>query len=466
MIKITTSTNEPIYKQIYLQLKEDILSGHMPYNKRLPATRTLAEQLNVSRNTINMAYRQLEIEGYVSVKQSSGYYVNKISTLNQSSPKYSKNTNREEFKPKIKYNFQHGTIDSTTFPISKWKKCLNYANDAIYESLKFTSIEKEGLYELRSSIANHLYEARGVDCTPEEVVITSGHQNSLEILSKLFINSEYSFSMENPGYNVTRNTFEHLNYKMNFISLEDDGICIDEVKTLSSTLLCVTPSHQFPMGAVLPITKRIDLLSWANENNSYIIEDDYDSELRYHSLLIPSLYSLDINKRTIYLGTFSKSLSPDLRISYMVLPPPILSKYQESYKICYNPVSKIIQLAMSKFIRDSDYEKHLNIIRTFYKKKNNLLISSILKYFKNDAEILGGDAGLHIIIRFKFSLDREKLIKKTVSNHILLYPLDILWANPSQSPDNLIILGFGSIKSKDMEDAVKQLYNIVNDSIL
>lgn len=464
MVIIDTTSKMSFYQQIYSQIKEDIFMGSLKAGSRLTATRLLADELGVARNTVIAAYDQLEIEGYIYSKRGSGYYVNKVYDSSYSQkmelpppymPPQSKSTNN------IKYDFQYGAIDTTVFPNNHWKKSLLHAHDAMMAETSLIYIDKQGEYKLRKAISHYLYHARGVNCNPDQIIITSGHQQSLEYISRIFDCSNYSFSMEEPGYDGSRNIFEKSQYKMNPIELDKNGINLSKLDELSNTLLYLTPSHQFPTGCILPIAKRLSILSWAQQKNSYIIEDDYDSELRYDTLPIPSLHSLDHHHRTIYLGTFSKSLSPDLRISYMVLPPKAVSVYHEIYQSSNCTVSKIMQLTLADFFENGQYEKHLNILRTYYKKKHDLLHSSIRKIFKDKASIQGKGAGLHILVTFDTTLEQSEIINRAKEKGIIIYPVDIYWFQGEKAPKNQILLGYGNIQINDIPTAIECLYNII-----
>lgn len=466
MLYIDRTSKQSLYEQIYLQIKNDILSGIIKPNSRLLSTRALAADLHLGRNTVTLAYHQLEIEGYIRAVTGSGFYVNPVSTLtlvdNPDLDFLPCHTPLEAKKPKAdNFDFQYGSIETNIFPVNTWRKCMLFALDSIASQPALTYMETQGERRLRTAIAHYLYQARGVRCSSEQVVITSGHQQSLEILTTLFPNQQYSFSMEDPGYEGTRVIFEANNYNINPISLEDDGINIDALSQLNTTLLYVTPSHQFPTGSVLPIMKRLSILAWANKNNSYIIEDDYDSELQYNLLPIPSLQSLDKNMRTIYLGTFSKSLSPDFRISYLVLPNNICKRYFQLFKLTNCTVPRILQIALAYFFEKGHFEKYQNKLKTYYKKKYELLCHSIKSVFKQDATIQGSSAGLHILLSINCPYNQMEIIEKASNIGVTVYPIDIYWIQKSRCPQNQIMLGFGSIRLKDIPLAIKELHQAI-----
>lgn len=466
MITINRESHLTLYEQLYLQLKDDILNNIIGSNSRLPATRKLADELGISRNTVVSAYHQLEIEGYLRSVAGSGFYVNplvKVNLMHSSNNNVLKvhSTITDKDIKESKYDFQYGSIDSDIFPANFWRKSIAAAFDTILNQESLPYMDKQGELRLRVSIANYLYQARGVRCSPEQIVITSGHQHSLEILTKLFPKINYSVSLEEPGYDGTRIIFDMNQYEINTIALENDGIRLKKLSKLHNTLLYITPSHQFPTGCVLSISKRLSILDWASKNESYIIEDDYDSELRYHMLPIPSLQSLDSNGRTIYLGTFSKCLSPDLRISYIVLPDLILKKYQEIYKHINCTVPKILQIALYEFFESGNFGKHINILRTHYKKKHEILCNSIKKTFGQKAIIHGSSAGLHLLLSIQSDYNQNEIIERAANHSVQVYPTDVYWIDKKNCPHNQIMLGFSKIKIHDIPLAIQELYHAI-----
>lgn len=466
MINLNRTSHHALYEQLYLQIKRDITTGMIAPDSRLPATRTLADELGISRNTVTAAYYQLELEGYLRAVKGSGFYVNSflkldlIKNTSLENPSFSP-VQEDNVRKKCKYDFQYGNIDADIFPTNSWRKCIISSLDSIAGQLCLSYTDKQGEFRLRAAISNYLYQARGVRCTPKQILITSGHQHSLQLLTKLFPKEEYSVSLEEPGYDGTRAIFEMNKYDINTVHLEDDGIFIGDISRLENTLLYVTPSHQFPAGCVCSISKRLEILNWASKHNSYIIEDDYDSELRYHMLPVPSLQSLDHRERTIYLGTFSKSLSPDLRIAYVVLPEPVLKNYNETFKLINCTVPKYLQIALADFFENGSYERHINMLKTHYKKKYDLICSCIKKIFSKKAAVQGSSAGLHLLLSINSQYSQHQIIKRAFDRDVQVYPTDIYWKNKKDCPENQILLGFSSIHIHDIPTAIEKLYQAV-----
>lgn len=466
MIVINKNSKVSLYKQLYLQLKEQILSRELVAGQQLPATRELSSDLMLSRNTVITAYHQLELEGFVKSIVGSGYYVEKIDSLTPTTldiPLKDSTSTPCIGADYYQYDFQYGGLDYNLYKTKAWRKCVLDAIEQMALQPKLSYAKHQGYLNLRKVLANYLHLSRGVKCTAEQIVITSGHQHSLEIIATIFSNTDWHFAMEDPGYNGTRTVFERNHYNITPVPLEPDGIMVNKLKNLQNTLLYITPSHQFPMGSVLPIAKRLSLLDWANQHNSYILEDDYDSELRYTTLPIPSLQSIDCNNRTIYLGTFSKSLSPDLRIAFLVLPDTLMAPYHEKYELDNCSVPVFLQVALANFIGNGDYQKQVNSLKVHYRKKNNMVLELLEKTAPAGTIIHGADAGLHVILTLETPLNQEEIISKLAERNIHIYPTNIYWINKSLCPENQILIGFSSILIEDIPKSIEILTDVLRD---
>ncbi|MGZ4162038.1 MAG: MocR-like pyridoxine biosynthesis transcription factor PdxR, partial [Neobacillus sp.] len=308
----------PIYLQLYHFFREEIENHRLKEGTKLPSIRQLSQSLNVSRNTVESAFQQLVAEGYIESKVKSGLFVLKVedfhidqNNVNKESPIITRSSNHRNG-----IDFQYGDIELDRFPQKVWKKCLVDAMENPDHEV-FSYGDKKGHFGLRSEIAGYLQQARGVRCNPDQIVLCAGTQTAIGLICQLLALPNKKVAMENPGYDGVRFVFESYQCQLVPISLEADGINIDELECSSAKCAYVTPSHQFPMGMILPIQKRLKLLHWASRNQKYIIEDDYDGEFRYQGQPIPSLKSLDAHDNVIYLGTFSKAFLPAARVSYM-----------------------------------------------------------------------------------------------------------------------------------------------------
>lgn len=459
MLYIDKTIKTPIYEQLYSQLMSAIMSGSMPPGSALPATRRLAEDLAISRNTVNKAYHQLEAEGYIQPRAGSGFTINPIPVemAHAQIPK------RSEPVPQpvcFRYDFDYGNIDNQAFPYKQWRKSMNRVLDAAEILPNTLYPHYMGELALREEIAQYLYRSRSVKCSAEQIIITCGHQHSVEILANLFSSGQKRCAMEDPGYDGIRSVFLNHGYQMDYIPVERDGLDMDKVETLPLDLLYVTPSHQFPTGAVLSVAKRLRLLDWAHKTGAYIIEDDYDSELRYYTNPIPSMQSLDCHDNVIYTGTFSKALSPAIRIAYMILPPELLNRYHAFYQLYGSQVSPLHQLALADFIANGYFERNINRLRTLYRKKQDELKAAISNIFREKIQFSGDGAGLHLLLDIDTDIQPEVLIEKAASIDVKLYSVKPYYADPAKAPKCQIQFGFPTIPQEQFAPILLQLKEV------
>lgn len=461
MVKLTpnldSSLQTPIYMQLYEYIKREIIEGHLEADAKLPSIRYLAKYLKISRTTIEAAYGQLYAEGYILSKPKVGYFVNIIEN-NALDYNYkiniSKNASKKEKdKNNTKYDLMNDYIDKDSFNFKLWKRYLNKVLS--YETNQLLTYgHHQGEYELRCEISKYVHQSRGVVCTPEQIIIGSGTQSLLNILCGIIKNKYINIGFEDPGFNQARHIFKDHDFNIIPISMENDGIDMDLLNKSSAETVYVSPSHQFPLGSVMTINKRIQLLNWAKENNGLIIEDDYDSELRYYGRPIPSLQGLNEGINVIYLGSFSKILLPSIRISYMIIPKILIESY-ETYGKKYNQTSsKIEQLALSFFIKDGQLEKHIKKVRKIYAKKNQLLTESIDEIMKDKVKVLGKETGLHILLEIKSLLNSEKIVSSAEKVGVKVTSLSNYFINTSYSKYPLVLLAYGGIPIEDIKPAV------------
>ena len=455
-IPLDSKSKIPIYIQIYNYMKKEILQGRIKVGSRLPSHRNLSLQLNVSRNTVEYAYQQLIAEGYVESKHRRGLFVasidyDMIRTANNKNIGNRKQSIQENFR----FDFSHGSIDTSSFPLSNWKKMTN--NCLLeYEKELFTKEDPQGEWQLRSEISRYLYQARGVQSTPEQIIIGAGTQPLLWLLLQL-LGYENSYAMENPGFHRVRAIMQSCGLHIQPISLDEKGIHISSLYESGATVAYVTPSHQFPFGMIMPLSRRMELLKWANDNNGYIIEDDYDGEFRYIGKPIPSLQGLDTNGRVIYMGTFSKSFLPSFRMSYMVLPQTLLANYEHDGTIFKQTVSKIQQLTFATFMKEGYWERHLNRLRTVYKKKHHLFIQTIQQEMGSSVDIIGSQSGLHIVLHVHNRMNEQELINKAAEQSVKVYPLSPYDMVNNLQVESYVLMGFGGISITDIPCAVQLL---------
>ncbi|WEK54011.1 MAG: PLP-dependent aminotransferase family protein [Candidatus Cohnella colombiensis] len=451
----------PLYFQLYQYIKEEIVTGSIEVGAKLPSIRQLSNHLHLSKNTIETAYQQLIAEGYVESRSRSGLYV--ISVEESIIPLVEEVLSKDKPVPQkdefIEHmiNFQYGDVELEHFPLAVWKKCLNTAlHEAPLQDVLGYG-ERQGNMELRVEIARYLFQARGVRCSSDQIVICSGTQQAINLLCQLLQLQGKRIAMEEPGYHGVRTVFHNHGCTTHPIPLDSDGINVEQLQQSGANTVYVTPSHQFPMGMVLPIQKRNRLLQWANAYDSLIIEDDYDSEFRYIGQPIPALKSLDHNGRVIYLGTFSKSFLPAMRMSYIVLPDPLVASFCERLEPYSQSASSLLQHAVMRFMRNGHFERHIRKMRRLYHAKHEALLSAVHTYMGDRVEVIGQKSGLHLLLNVHNNHTRDQLIASAKAVGVIVYSPRQSWSEPESCPASYIMLGFGGLSEQSIDTGIRKL---------
>lgn len=456
MPKLNITSNEPLYIQLYSYIRDEISSNRIEKGTKLPSIRSLAEHLNISKITVDNAYQQLIVEGYIESKPKSGMYVLEIEKDFLPTSKIEGISYKiKQISPSYKYDFNL-SIDIEGFDFKIWRKLSTQLLDSSSgELLQYG--DKQGEWELREQITKYLRDSRGVLCTPDQIVITAGTQNSLQLICQLTNYGDKSIAVENPGWPTARLVFKNNGFNIKSVSLDDHGVSLDHLKKSNAKLLYVTPSHQYPTGIVMPITRRLKLLQWSRNTGSFIIEDDYNSEFRYGGKPIPALQGLDDSSHVIYLGTFSRSLAPSLRISYMVLPTDLLEKYKKNMLFYTQSVSRINQKILQLFMENGYWERHIRKMRVIYRKKYMAIMQALKNNMGENARIIGGNAGLHLILEIRNGMTEDILISEANKVGVQVYPVSKHWTNPEHIKYPAVILGFGGMSIGQIHDGIKLL---------
>lgn len=456
---IDTDSKVPIYQQLYTYIKTEIQLGRLKYNSKLPSKRKLAAYLNVSLNTVQGAYDQLMEEGYIVSVEKKGFYVSRLDNVIKINVRESEAAKPEvkASRPCIKYDFSYHGVDTQTFPFAIWRRLARDVYNE-YDTELLHMGDPQGLYSLREVISLYLFQSRGVVCSPEQIILSSGTEFLFQILFQLF-DKDSVYGIENPGYERLSQLFSSNRASFRAVNIDEGGMIPGEIVKSSADILCVTPAHQFPSGEIMPINRRLQILNWANEvEGRYIIEDDYDSEFKYSGKPIPALQGLDTNQKVIYMGTFSKSLSPAFRVSYMVLPPHLLKGYKESLSYSNCPVPVPDQKILCRFIQDGYFERHLNKMRNVYKRKRELLVSSIEKH-NCPMEIRGAEAGLHLLLKVDNGMTEEQLVNSALEHGIKVYGISRYYTDKrSVAANPFLLIGFAAMSEDDLVKAVDILH--------
>lgn len=466
---ILSDSNKATYKyrQVYEILKEKIISGQLPRDYKLPSKRELAKDLNISINSVTTAYEQLIAEGYVYSLEKKGYYIVELNAFMQ------ENTNRKKLKESLiesrdkkryNYSLSHMTTNSLHFPHKKW---ISYQRQVIKEHQYEISqlSHPQGPIEVRKAIRDLVKITRGINCYAEQIVIGTGTQPLIDQLVDLF-KSDIKAGIENPGYARVRDMLIDKGINVTEIPLDNNGADLEAVKKENPTLQFLTPSHQFPTGIIMPISRRIDLLNWASEKeNRYIVEDDYDSEFKYGTDNIPSLHSLDKEEKVIYIGTFSKTLLPSFRMTYMILPIYLLELYKAKHKNWLQGNNSIQLYTLKYFIESGEYSRHVKKMNLHYEHNRDALIISLKKHFKNKVEIADIPAGLHFTAKFKTQKSYDEIKTSAEKYSLELYDMRRFSTDYVSNDDEWkeYVLGFASLEIEEIDNIVKILYKAVSD---
>ncbi|MGI9036249.1 MAG: PLP-dependent aminotransferase family protein [Pyrinomonadaceae bacterium] len=472
----------PLYRQIYDAIRRSILSGEFHSGRQLPSTREMAKQLSVSRLTVVNAYDQLLAEGYLESKRGAGTFVAehlpeeflqsppvkqqkrgaKTSPRPMMLSKYGKNVLRESGTI-FRYNrvtppvpFQHGLPAIDEFPFDIWTKLASKSYRTV-ERQRFGYGEPGGFFPLRESIAAHLKSVRSVNCTPEQVIITNSAQQAFNLIGRIFLAPDAEVWIENPCYFGVKQAFQSFDAKFIPVPLDEDGFNLTAAlkKSRRARLAYVTPSHQFPLGLTMSLARRLQLLEWAKNSGAWIIEDDYDSEFRYEGRPLPSLQGLDRDGRVLYVGTFSKTIFPALRLGCLVVPEDLIEIFTAAHALSGSQSPLIEQATLAEFISEGHFGRHIRRMRRLYEQRQEILVSEIKKHLAGRFEVKNLVSGMHIIGWLPDGVDDKAVAQKAalagiktaaVSTHSLTS-----WTRGG------LILGYTAVNEKQIKKGVKQL---------
>ncbi len=457
-IQLQPESGKTLYEQIYEFIRDEIRAGSLLQNEKLPSARFLADYLQVSRTTVDMAYGQLVSEGYLEARPRQGYFVSTIEELNAINvfSQGEKNMPCKEYRQvSEKYDFSPNAIDMRFFPYATWKKITkNILVDA--NSDMFSLGEPQGDRELRTTICRYLHGSRGVNCGPEQIIIGAGNDYLLLLLEKI-LGRHVHVAMENPTYIRAYQIFKSCAYPVSFIPMDENGMSVECLRQTDARVVYVMPSRQYPTGISMPIGRRLELLKWAaKEEGRYLIEDDYDSEFRYKGKPLPSLQASDSNGNVVYIGTFSKAIAPAIRISYMVLPYPLLERYRKECGFFSSTVSRIDQTILNEFIQDGYFERYLNKMRKQYRMKHDLLLGE-LKPFGKAFKISGSNAGLHVILTDRRGRGEEELARAALDVGVKVYRMRDFRMTQTDDAAAMLILGYGALSPEDIREGLALL---------
>ena len=465
MISISKTGTSPLYLQIYNQLRHDIVSGALAEGAVLTGSRMLAAMLGVSRNTVDNAYGQLMAEGYIAPRKGVGFEVLHVPSLGAASAASEKKFRQQHSQPAhehtpdgIVYDLTNSSHTVDLFPKSLWKKYTLECLEILEREEKISALQvMQGEPYLRKHLLAYLRRIRGVHCTEDQIIITCGLQQSLEYICKMAARHGQTILMEDPGYHKAAAVFRSNHITIQPVPVDENGLTVASLPAQCGAFaLYATPSHQFPTGVTLPIGRRHALLDWAQRNGVFILEDDFDSELRYYSKPIPSLQSIDTENRVIYIGTFSKGISPSIRMGYMILPPQLAAVFHEMFAEYNSTVPVLNQYIIGRLLETGHYDRHIRRLGLVFKNRLALFIKE-LSGLGSGVRITGNGTGQYFLLRFPKGTDQQMLIAQALAHGVRVYPTMQFWQEKAECPPQTLFLGFGKIRLQDIPDCVARL---------
>lgn len=455
---------DSLYEYLYKQIKNDILHFHLSPREKLPSKRALAKHLSISTITVENAYNQLIAEGYLYSVPKSGFYVADISGRKPlPSPPLFPEERRETKAGQSVLDFSSNATAKEAFPFNIWTKLMRETMSDDAEKLMVRS-PSGGVDSLRRAIVTYLYQFRGMIVEPSQVIVGAGTEYLYGLLIQL-LGRNNCYAFEDPGYQKINRIYRAHQVESIPIPMDSQGINVELLKKSKASVLHISPSHHFPTGIVTPISRRYEILSWASgSEDRFIIEDDYDSEFRMQGKPIPSLQSIDVLDKVIYMNTFSKSLSSTIRISYMVLPKSLMKKYQSNLDFYSCTVSNFEQYTLAKFIGDGHLEKHINRMRNYYRNQRDEILECIRSQAGfSKVEIMEEHAGLHFLLKVDTPLSDAELIKKARQCGIHISCLSQYYFDKSLAKEHILIINYSGIPKNLICDGINQLFTQLID---
>jgi GntR family transcriptional regulator / MocR family aminotransferase len=481
VIRIDRNAAVALHRQIYDAVRTAISEGRLRPGQQIPSSRLLAKELDVSRLPVLNAYAQLLAEGYLTARTGSGTAVSSQlpdrftstdpmlkkggAAAHEGSRKVAQRTATLPSYLMMPWTrnwgaFGVGQVAADSFPLQTWSNIV--ARRSKNMSVRsFGYGDQMGYLPLRQSIAAYLRTARSVSCDADQILIVSGSQQALEISAQVLVDPGNSVWIEEPGYRFSREVFALAGSRLVAVPVDDQGLNVSAgiKKCRHARVAIVTPSHQFPLGVTMSASRRLQLLQWAQQNGSWIIEDDYDSEYRYESAPISSLQGLDNNERVIYIGTFSKVLFPSLRIGYVVVPRDLVGHFVATRRATDLGSPTLTQEVLAEFIGEGHFERHIRRMRVLYKERRSVLVESLRMDLDAACEVIGAEAGLHLTLTLPGPESDYDIARRAASQNLWMWPLSTAYTGGAVR--NGLILGFGSTQAADIPAAVRKLRGVL-----
>ena len=475
----------PTSERAYTLLRSHISDGTLPSGAKLPSTRALAADLGVSRSTVVAVYEQLAAEGYIETApgararvapgvsaQASGAragHARMTAPSVQAAARISRFAKRlaalplpqpPEAPQDGRIDFLYGALSSSDFPGRAWRRA--YADAMSQQAARLYYRPADGEAVLRIELQGYLRRARGVACTPEQILIVQGSQQAIDLCARVLVDADDTVVIEEPCYLMARRVFEAARARLRAVAVDEHGMVTQALPRGRVQLVYVTPSHQFPLGGVMPIGRRRELLAWAQARNTWILEDDYDGEFRYGMPPVDTLQSLDACEQVIYVGTFSKTLSPQLRLGYLVLPMALVPAFRQAKQITDRHAPSIDQLALATLIHSGLYERHVRRMRRANERRRRALIDAIEQYLGNRARVEGTASGLHLVLWLPGIQvqDEPTLVEQARACGVGVWPVTPLYAaGPALRARRCagLVMGYASLEPAQITAGIERL---------
>ena len=449
----------PLYEQLYRAVRADIMSGTLAGGTRLPSKRQLAANLRVSQITVETAYGQLLAEGYIVSEPRRGYFVQKqlAAPAQAQAPKAAAPHPHTAPADDCKYDFRTNIVDTGCFPFATWARLSRSVLSEYFDRL-LRATDPCGAAELRGQIARYLYDFRGINISPDNILVGAGSEYLMHLVIQL-LGRDRVYALENPGYRKLYQIFSDNGAVVRPLPLDKSGLRADALAASDASVVYLTPSHHFPLGTVMPAARRMEILRWASAApGRYIIEDDYDSEFRYASRPIPALGELDHAGRVVYVNTFAKSLSPSLRIGYLVLPDALMARYHERFSLYSSTVPSFDQHTLAAFMRTGGFERHISRSRKVYQARRDALMTALDRELADlPHEVSRSEAGLHLLLHMRNGMLERELIERASAAGVRVYGLSAYYTPPVKPPKATLVLGYAGLTEQQINEAAALL---------
>lgn len=460
---LNKESGRSLYEQLYEGIRRDILSGTLPAHQRLPSKRALAQHLEVSIITVQNAYEQLAAEGYIYSQEKRGYYVSPVERPLQAAARQPAPLPPEPEQKTYFLDLVTNSIDRAYFPFTVWARLMRETllerDKALLQAAPYNGAE-----ELRRAISDYLRQFRGMNVDSGQIIVGAGTEFLYSLLIQL-LGREKCYAVEDPGYSKIAEIYRSHQVNLRRVGLDEKGLSTRLLRRQEADIVHLSPSHHYPTGIVMPIGRRQELLHWAEEQEGrWILEDDYDSEFRFVGRPIPTLYSTDENQCVVYLNTFSKTIAPSIRISYMILPPRLLERYRDKLGFYACTVSGFEQYTLAKFLQQGHFERHLGRMRTRYRQKRDRVISDFLQGpLVGRVQITGQDTGLHFLAELQTALPDEELQRRASEAGLRLAMLSDYYRQRSIARRHTLVVNYSGLDLQHLPQALQILADILEE---